>query len=277
MVALGSALFGFFFILFSYLLLTARTRRQTLAVALIGVLTVALVAPPPAHAQVLWAPITTVLNVIKVVIQAGLSAIRLIHSGNNSFFKQVVWPVSLINGANGLVTQMVGQYRIPMQSMFKMNLSSATLANPAALESLIRNHQTSDFASLLTAYGQMYGGVPAATAASPGDRAMMDMDDALALDNLKMLKATDAAGDLTLQAAVGIENGAGQAAPGSAPFLTASAVVATLQSQAVTQKMIAAELRQEAARLAHDNALRKQGTVFSGNVNTQILNLLQRH
>jgi hypothetical protein len=103
------------------------------------------------------------------------------------------------------------------------------------------------------------------------------MDDALALDNLKTLKATDAADDLTLQAAEGIEDAAGQAAPGSAPFLTASAVAATIQSQALTQKMIAAELRQEAARLAHDNALRKRGTVFTGNVNTQILNLLQRN
>ena len=106
---------------------------------------------------------------------------------------------------------------------------------------------------------------------------MMDMDDALALDNLKMLKATDAAGDFTLQAAVRIEDAAGQVAPGSTPFLTASAVVASIQSQAMTQKMLAAELRQEAARLAHDNALRKRGTVFSGNVSTQILNLLQHH
>jgi hypothetical protein len=106
---------------------------------------------------------------------------------------------------------------------------------------------------------------------------MIDIDDALVLDNLKTTKATDAADDLTLQVADNIENAAAQAAPGSAPFLTASAVVASVQSQALTQKMLAAELRQEAARLAHDNAFRKRGATLTGNLNTQILNLLQRH
>ena len=90
------------------------------------------------------------------------------------------------------------------------------------------------------------------------------------------MKESDAAGDLTLQAADNIENAASQAAPGSAPFLTATAVVASIESQALTQKMLAAELRQEAARLAHENALRKRGVTMTGDVNTQILNLLQR-
>jgi hypothetical protein len=140
----------------------------------------------------------------------------------------------------------------------------------------MRNHQTNDFATLTSSFGSTYGGVPTATEAGPADRTMMDMDDALAVDNLKTLKESDAAGDLTLQAADNIENAAGQAAPGSAPFLTASAVVASIESQALTQKMLAAELRQEAARLAHENALRKRGANMTGDVNTEILNLLRR-
>jgi len=277
MVSLTSALFGLFFILFSYFFLTARTGRRIVAVALVGILAVTLVTPPPAHAQGLLGAITSVVNIIKGVIQTALKTINSVRSAVSNFYQQATWPVSLINQARGLVTQMVGQYRGRMQNLFNIKLSSATLGNPTALEGVIRNHQTNDFSTLLTSYGKMYGSVPAATAASPEDRAMIDMDDALALDNLKILKATDAADDLTLQAAEGIEDAAGQSAPGSAPFLTASAVAASIQSQALTQKMIAAELRQEAARLAHDNALRKRGTVFSGNVNTQILNLLQRH
>jgi len=82
---------------------------------------------------------------------------------------------------------------------------------------------------------------------------MTDMDDALAMDVLSALKQSDAAGALTLQMADQIEDGASQAAPGSAPFLTASAEAASIQCQALTQKMLAAELRQEAARLAHAN------------------------
>jgi len=270
-------LFGLFFALFSSFLVLARTRRQVISVALVGVLAVALISPPPAQAQTLWGAITTVLNIIKGVIHSGLTNITSVRSLINNRYQQQVWPSSLISQAQGLITQMVGRYRSPMQSLFNTNLSSATLTNPTALEGILRNHQTNDFAGLFTAYGNLYGSVPPATGASPEDRAMMDMDDALALDNLKMLKATDAAGDFTLQAAVRIEDAAGQVAPGSTPFLTASAVVASIQSQAMTQKMLAAELRQEAARLAHDNALRKRGTVFSGNVSTQILNLLQHH
>jgi hypothetical protein len=106
---------------------------------------------------------------------------------------------------------------------------------------------------------------------------MTDMDDALALDTLKTLKKTDEAGTLTLQAGDQLESGAGQAAPGSSPFLTASAVVASIQCQALTQKMLAAELRQEAARLGHESALLKRSATYTGQVGNQIINLLKRN
>src|SRR5258708_38360436 len=137
-----------------------------------------------------------------------------------------------------------------MQSIFNINLKSATLPNPVALENVMRNHQTNDFGRLTSAYGNTYGSVPTVTAASPADRTMMDMDDALAVDNLKTLKESDASDDLTLQAANNIENAAGQAAPRSAPFLTATAGVATVHREALMPKIIAAQLRHAAGRLA---------------------------
>ncbi len=277
MISLTSALFGFFFILFSYFLLTAGTRRQVVALTLAGILAVTLIAPPPVHAQSLWGALTSVLNVINGVIKTALNTINSVRTTVSNLYQQVTWPVSLIKQARTMVTQMTRQYRGLMQNMFRINLRSATLPNPRALENLIRNHQTNDFSSLTAAFGNTYGGIPPATAARPEDRVMIDIDDALVLDNLKTTKATDAADDLTLRVADNIENAAAQAAPGSAPFLTASAVVASIQSQALTQKMLAAELRQEAARLAHDNAFRKRGATLTGNLNTQILNLLQRH
>ena len=72
------------------------------------------------------------------------------------------------------------------------------------------------------------------------------MDDALTLDNLKTLKAADQAADIELQSADALENSSGQAAPGSAPFLTATAITSAMHAQALTQKLLAAELRQEA-------------------------------
>jgi hypothetical protein len=276
MVSLINLLFGLFFILFSYLMVVARSRRQVVVVTLTGILLATLAAPPPAQAQTLMSVINSVLNVINGTIKTALNAINAVRTAMSNFYQQVTWPVSLINQAKAMITEMIAQFRGLTQNIFSINLKSATLPNPMGLEDVMRNHQTNDFGSLSTSYGNTYGAVPPATAASQADRTMMDMDDALTLDNLKTLKEIDAADDLTLQAANSIENAASQAAPGSAPFLTASAVVASIESQALTQKMLAAELRQEAARLAHENALQKRGATLTGDVNTQILNLLRR-
>ncbi|HVI08172.1 MAG TPA: hypothetical protein VND65_07735 [Candidatus Binatia bacterium] len=277
MVFLTNLLFGFVLAAFCYAMVSARTRRQLLALAVAGALAVALLGPPPAQAQgSLVTAIQSVLNVINGLIKTALNSINSVRTALSNLYQQATWPVALINQAKANVTQMIGQYRGLMQSIFTIDLKSATLPNPAALEAVMRNHQTSDFTSLTSSFGNTYGAVPNAATVSLADRTMMDMDDALAVDNLKTLKESDAADDLTLRAADNIENAASQAAPGSAPFLTATAVVASIQSQALTQKMLAAELRQEAAKLAHENALRKRGATLTGDVNTQILNLLQR-
>ena len=277
MVSLTNALFGFFVALFAYGMVVAKGRRQVVALTLAGALVAALVSPPPVQAQgSLVAAIESVLNVINGLIKTALDAISSVRSAIRDFYQQVIWPVALIHQARALVTQMVAQYRNLMRNIFSINVKSATLPNPLALENAMRNRQTNDFADLTSAYWNTYGNVATAIGASPPDRTMMDMDDALAVDNLKTLKESDAADDLTLQAANNIEDAASQAAPGSAPFLTAAAAAASIESQALTQKMLAAELRQEAGRLAHENALRKRGATITSDVTTQILNLLQR-
>jgi len=164
-----------------------------------------------------------------------------------------------------------------MWSILRINVASATLPPTQQLERVIRDQQTGDFGLLTANYGTAYGPVPVVSAASPPDRAMTDMDDAMALDTLKTLKKTDQAGTLVLQAGDQLESGSGVAAPGSSPFLTAAAVVASIQCQALTQKMLAAELRQEAARLAHESALLKRSTTYTGQVGDQIINLLKRN
>lgn len=278
MVTLTSFLLGLVLLLFSYGMIVAKTQRQVLAVVLSGVLVVAFANPRPARAQAsLVVVIESVLNVITGSIQSALNSIRAVRNTVNTFYQQTVWPVALVSQDRALVSQMIGQYRNLMQSIFSANVSSATLPHSIALETIMRNHQTNDFTALTTTFGNAYGAVPAVNEASPADRTMMDMDDALAMDNLKTLKESDAADDLTLQTANSMESQASQAAPGSAPFLTATAVAASIESQALTQKMLASELRQEAARLAHDNALRKRGATITGDISTQILNLLQKH
>jgi hypothetical protein len=65
-------------------------------------------------------------------------------------------------------------------------------------------------------------------------------------------------------------------APGTASFLTASAVVASVKSEAIMQKMLAAVMRQESARIAHDNALRKRRSALAVQLQNDMTNILQR-
>lgn len=266
------------------LLLSAQRRRHVVAIALTGCLSVLLVAPPPAPAQgqlCLPCIIQTVLNTINNVIGKWLNLITTVLTNMRNFQQQTVWPLNLINQAKAQITAMIVQFRGLMQAIFSINPHTATLPNPLALESIIRNRQTGDLGSVGQLYVNVFTPVPQAGLMAPQDRDMTDMDDAMAQNNLKTLKMSDQAQDLMLQAADQIENLAGDPninhmAPGSAVFLTASAVVASVKSEAIMQKMLAAAMRQEAARIAHDNALRKRRSALAVQLQNDMTNILQR-
>jgi len=262
-----------------WLVMITKSRKKLVAVTLTGAMVLTLVAAPqPLHSQAptgILSAIQTVLSVINGLIQTALTSINTTRTALNNVQQVVAWPQQLINQARAQIKQMIGQYRNPMASIIHINLRSATLPVSQSLEAVVRDHQVNNFSSLTTAYSSTYGLVPVATAANSTDRAMSDMDDALALDSLKLLKATDQATDVEIQSADSIENAAGQTAPGSAPFLTATAIVSGLNSQALTQKMLAAELRQEAARLAHRNTLRKENANSTTQLRGVLVNLLQ--
>ena len=271
--------FAIFSLILTWLMLTASTRRRAATVAVAGILvSVLVVSPPPAEAQVsLLQAIQAVLNVINGTIQSALNAINTVRSTISSFYQNTIWPTQLINQERAQITQMMGQFRPVMMAIYNLKLNSATLANPQSLESVMRDHRVNNFGGLTQSFGNTYRALPLPTDATQADRDMSDMDDALTLDSLKTLKATDNATDLELQAADSMESSASQAAPGSAPFLTAAAVASSVRSQALTQKMLAAELRQEAAQIAHQNALRKRGAAFTTQLRGMIVNLLQHN
>lgn len=269
--------YAVFFATFGSLIVMVKDRRKLVAVTLTAVMVTTLVGgPQAAQAQSgILSGIQAVLKVINGIIQSGLTSINTVRAALSNLEQVVIWPLQLINQARAQVTQMIGQYRSLMSNIFHVNLKSATLPAPQAFEAVVRDHQVNDFSGLTATFGNTYGLIPVATAANPTDRALSDMDDALALDNLKMLKASDQATDIELQSADSIENAASQAAPGSAPFLTATALVSGIHSQALTQRMLAAELRQEAARLAHQNTLRKDNATNTTQLRGVLVNLLQ--
>jgi len=268
-------LYTVFFSVFAWLMLTVHGRRWVLAVTLAGVIVVTLVVTPP-QAQAQGGIIQAIQAVLKVLNTLILPVVNSIHgtrSANSTFYQTTVWPVQSISQANAQVLQMMGQYGNLMSRILGINLRSATLPAPQSMETLLRDHQVNNFAGLTQSFNSTYRTIPTPTDASQGDRDMADFDDALTLDSFKTLKASDSATDLELQAANSIESAAGQAAAGSTPFLTATATTSSIRSQALTQKMLAAELRQEAARIAHQNGLRKRGAMFTTQLRGTIMNL----
>ena len=254
-------LYAVFFSVFAWLILTVHGRRWVLAVTLAGVIVVTLVVNPP-QAQAQGGIIQAIQAVLKVLNTLILPVVNSIHgtrSANSTLYQTTVWPVQSINQANAQVLQMMGQYGNLMSRILGINLRSATLPAPQSMETLLRDHQVNNFAGLTQSFSSTYRTIPTPTGRQSADRDMADFDDALTLDSLKTLKASDSATDLELQAANSIESAASQAAAGSTPFLTATATTSSIRSQALTQKMLAAELRQEAARIAHQNGLRKRG------------------
>lgn len=266
---------------FAWTVLIVNGRRRLLALSLAGVMLATLAAiPPQAEAQGPGGIVQAIQAVLKVLNSLILPVVNSIHgtlSANSVFYQTTVWPVPSINQSTSLVLQMIGQYRNLMSGILNINLRSATLPAPQSMETLIRDHQVNNFGALTQSFKGTYRTIPAPIDANQVDRDMSDFDDALTLDSLKTLKAADGATDLELQAADSIESAAGRAVPGSTPFLTATATSSSIRSQALTQKMLASELRQEAACIAHQNGLRKRGAMFTTQLRGFIMNLLQHN
>jgi hypothetical protein len=251
--------------------------RRCVGLTLIGAITVTIVFPAPVFAQfgVLGA-IRNVLNIINGAIRTALGVIDQVTVALNNLYQQVVWPVQLIDRARATVSSLIAQFRGAIDAIYATPVGGATLPVPTTLEGIIRNGQTGDFGALNQSYYATFGSLPAVDQADPIVRNMIDIDDGLALHSLKTLKATDQVGDLILDTGDRLEDEARLAAPGSTPFLTATAMAANVQSQAMMQKMLATMLRQEAARVAHENAERKRHGMLVLRIRQNLSDVLRR-
>jgi hypothetical protein len=270
--------------LFAFLLVT-RVRRA-IALTLVGVMALTMVAPP-ARAQLgigaVIAAATAVVNLINNTIGGLLNAVRNTIGSINGvltqfdrLWEQVVYPLNLINQARALVSSMIAQYRGVLTGLLRINVASAQLPNPVALETIVRNRSTADYGQLVSAYAQTYRTIPQPTDASPMERDLTDIDDAAALANLKTLKASDAMVDQMMNAANLIEDEGVNMAPGSAPYLAGAGMIASVKSQAMMQRMIAAAIRQEAARVAHDNTIRKRNAMFGAQFRNDVQTMFKK-
>ncbi|MDE3103854.1 MAG: hypothetical protein KGK08_01650 [Acidobacteriota bacterium] len=249
----------------SFKTLLPKTRPKCIAV-MAGLVGIALALPTPAHADILGV-FDSIFSTIQSDMGASLKAINQMTQEIQQLYQETVWPLAMVNQARGFVSNSITSYRSYMTQVFQLSSPSATLANPQQLETILHSRTSTQIPALQTSFTTNYGSVPAVNVASPQDRVMIDIDDALGQENLKTTLIADQGQDLVLATANQMENQVAVSAPGSTPFLTAQAQVANLRCQAFMQKMLAAELRQEAGRIAHDNVLIKRRATSAGNLN----------
>ncbi len=249
--------------------------KRRVALSLVALLALAPVAAN-AGVQDILSLLTTITSTLQNGVGKVLSGIQSINTTVAKFEQQVVWPVALINQTRAEVSQVRAQFTGLVSQIQSIPTNSATLANPSQLEQLLRGQRTSNLGQISASYTQVYQSLPPANQATATQRNLMDVDDALAIGALKTATASDQASQQMLSVADGLEQQAAVSAPGSASILTAQAQAANLQNQAMLHKLLAAELRQEAARLAHTNALRKQSADANRDLRNNMLQILSR-
>lgn len=247
-----------------------RWKRRLLFVTLLIETCVAV--PKYAHAQL--GIFNAIFSSIHSDIGGSLSSVNQIVQQTQKLYQTTVAPLAAINQARGFVANSINSFHGQMNHIFNTSFASATTPGPQQFENILHSRLSSQIPALQTSFMSNYGAVPALNAASPQDRVMMDVDDALGQENLKTTLIADQGGDVILQTAEQMENQVALSTPGSNPYLTAQAQVANLRCQAYMQKMLAAELRQEAGRIAHDNVLVKRKTSAAGGINSLITGAL---
>ena len=90
-------------------------------------------------------------------------------SSIQAFFTNIVYPQAAINRAQGLVGAVQGLYT-QIQATSRVNVSSATLANPQQLEQVLLSRNPMNVPNVTANYQTLYQTVPTPRAASPQTR-----------------------------------------------------------------------------------------------------------
>jgi hypothetical protein len=216
----------------------------------------------------------SITSTLQGPIGGALSEMRKVSAAVNKFRQEIIWPLALINQARSFVSTTRAHYTGLMSQIEGIKNNSATLALPMQLESMFRGAQSGSIGQLPAIYTQVYQPVALSGIAQPGQRNLMDIDDAMAMDSLKTSMVSDQTTQGMLSLADSLEQQAMTAAPGSASMVTAQARIADLVTQAQLAKMLAAQLRQEATKLAHQNATLKHSATTTQNLFKQIQQVL---
>jgi hypothetical protein len=254
---------------FGTLKATTRSNQRLLIVVTIVACLVPVTARAAGVGDIL-SLLNTIISTIQDSIGTALSGIQMVSADLSKFHQNVIWPVAGISRTRTFVTSTIGRYQSVMSGIQALRANSATLTNPSQLESVMRAAQGNSISQLQNRYVSVYNSVPGEGSSRLLQRNMMDADDAFAQASLKTTVLSDQTTENMLTIADGLEQQSANSAPGSAPMIRAGAQIASLEGQAYVAKMLAAELRLEAAKLAHENALVKQSATSTRNLQNQM-------
>lgn len=134
-------------------------------------------APTLAHGQFL-SVFDSIFSSIQDDMGASLKAINQISQQVQNLYQTTVWPVAEINQARGFVSSSINNFRTAMKRAFNTPVTSAVSPGPQQFEAILHSLYA-QIPALQTSFTANYGAVPQANTASPQDRVLMDMDDAL--------------------------------------------------------------------------------------------------
>ena len=246
--------------------------RPTLMKAAVVGLGVLAILPPRANGQfgidtaAILAALSKMQSLMTTYIAAPLRTINQYEQSAEKYEQEVMYPLAAINEAKTSVVQFEGQFN-QISSLFRVNLSSATLPQSQNLESLLLSRNATNVPTVSGQFQNVYGVVMPQNAASPQMRTMTDMTDAQAQDAMKRAIEIDALADAELNEANQMGQQISQAAPGSAPILEAEADVWVVRANAYTQAALAELMRTRGIDLANQSKISKLATADNTNNN----------
>lgn len=215
------------------------------------------------------AALSKMQSLMNTFIATPLKTINQYEQSVAKYEQEVMYPLAAINQAKSSVTQFENQFN-QVSSMFRVNVSSATLPQSQNLESLLLSRNAANVPVLSGQFQNVYGVVMAQNAASPQTRTMTDMTDAQAQDAMKRAIEIDALADAELSEANQMGQQISQAAPGSAPILEAEADVWVVRANAYTQAALAELMRTRGIDLANQSKIYKLATTNNTSNNSLI-------
>jgi hypothetical protein len=236
--------------------------KPTFLKAVIALFAFALLMPKGAHGQfgvdiaAILAGLSKIESLMNTYVAAPLRSINQTQQSIAKFEQQVVYPVTAINQARSSVQQFESQFG-QVRSMFRVNVSSATLPQSKNLESILLSRNASNVASVSPQFQTVYGVVMPQNAASPQVRNMTDITDAQAQDAMKRAIEIDALADAELAEADKMGQEIATAAPGSAPILEAEADAWVVRANAYTQAALAELMRTRGIDIANQSKISK--------------------